>query len=194
MPRVKQVVARKDYPDHGIKKGDKHYTWSLKTGPYSSRTFRQVAPPRPSQLTTSEFLGTIGDIGCEFDDLTHDEGLPDALKEIAERIRDLGQEQSDKYDNLPEGFQQGDTGQLLEERASNCEQWADDIDSVADELENKLEEINNKDPHELDEFSDLDPEDEDYEAPDDDEIEAARQGERATAYEEAISEASQGPF
>lgn len=194
MPRVKQVTAAKDYPQHGIKKGDKHYTWSLKTGPYSSRTYRQIEPPRPSQLTTSEFLGTIGDISLEFDNLTRDDGLPDALKEIAERIRTLGEEQQDKYDNLPEGFQQGSTGELLEERASNCDSWADDIESAADELAEKLEEIDGKEPHELEEFQDLDPEDEDYEAPSDDEIEAAKNGEKKTAYDEAISAASSSPF
>lgn len=194
MPRVKQVKAAKDYPNHGIKKGDVHYTWSLMTGPRSSRTFRQIAPPRPSQLTTSEFLGTIGDIGLEFDELAHDDGLPDSLREIAERIRECGQEQQDKYDNMPEGLQQGDTGQLLEERASGCDEWASNIEQAADELAEKLEAIDNKEPHELEEFEGLDPEDEGYEAPSDDEIEAARQGERATAYEEAISEASSGPF
>jgi len=56
VPKVHKVKARKDYPQFGIKKGDEHYTWSVMYGPRNSRTFRQLTPPKPSQLTSSEFL------------------------------------------------------------------------------------------------------------------------------------------
>lgn len=46
------------------------------------------------------------------------------LESLAEQVREFGEEQQGKFDNMPEGLQQGDTGQLLEERASNMEQAA----------------------------------------------------------------------
>lgn len=187
MPKVKQVVARKDYPQFGIVKGQKHYNWTLMTGPRSSRTFRQVDPPRPSQLTTSEFLGTIGDIELEFSDLVWDDNLPDNLRDIAERVRSAGEEVRERFENMPEGLQQGDTGQMLEERADNSESWADEIEQAADTLVEKIEEVTNFDWKELDAFEDFDPEED--EEPDEEAIEEARREQLSSAYEEAISEA-----
>lgn len=47
--------AMKDYPDHGIKKGESYYWWKFRFGgKHYSRT-----PPRQSQLTQSEFWGTV---------------------------------------------------------------------------------------------------------------------------------------
>lgn len=192
MPRVKQVVARKDYPHFGISKGQKHYHWKLMTSARSSREFRQVEPPRPSQLTTSEFLGTIGDIELEFAELVHDENLPDALREIAERVRAAGEEVRERFENMPEGLQQGDTGQMLEERADNAESWADEIEQAADTLAEALDDIANAPWQELDAFVGLDPEDEDFEEPDEEDIEEARNEKRSEAYEEAIATAEGG--
>ena len=66
---------------------------------------------------------------------------PEDFRGVAEALRELGSEQQEKYDNMPEGLQQGDTGQMLEERASNCESWADEIEQRADELESALEAV-----------------------------------------------------
>lgn len=192
MPRVKQVTARKDYPQFGIAKGQLHYHWKLMTGPRSSREFRQVEPPRPSQLTTSEFLGDIYDAEESLGNLVHDDGLASALREIADNVRTAGDGAQERFDNMPEGLQMGDTGQRLEERASNAESWADEIEMAADNLDEKTTEIEAKEWYELDEFSHLDPEDDDFnedDTPSEDEIGAARAGELATAYEEAIEAA-----
>lgn len=188
MPKVKQVVARKDYPDFGIVKGQKHYNWVLKTGPRSSRTFRQVDPPRPSQLTTSEFLGTMGDIEIEIDNLVWDDGLPDVLRDIAERVREAGENARERFDNMPDGLQQGDTGQMLEERADGAESWADELEQIADALGEKIDEVVNLDWRELDAFEDFDVDEDDE--PTEDEIEEARREQLSSAYEEAVGEAS----
>ena len=67
--------------------------------------------------------------GGEADDLAS------ALNDAAEQLRELGQECQDKFDNIPEGLQQGDTGQLLENRAQECEAKADELESAAGEVE-----------------------------------------------------------
>jgi uncharacterized protein YukE len=144
MPRVHHRKARKDYPDHNIKRGDMYYTWSLKTGPRSSRTYRQLSPPRRSQLTTSDFLSQLYDLEDRLLKLSGDTILDvtSEVEDIAGEIRQLGEEQQEKVDNMPDGLQQGDTGQMIQERAEACEQWASDLEN---ELQNWPEDLEDAD-------------------------------------------------
>lgn len=126
--------ARKDNPV--AKKGESYYWWKpMVGGRGGAKRFSKEYPSR-SQTTQSEFLSSL--YGIE-DGSMKDAQTPEDFKAVAEELRELGQEQQDKYDNMPEGLQQGDTGQVLEERAQNCESWADEIDQRADELETALE-------------------------------------------------------
>jgi hypothetical protein len=135
MARIHERKAAKDYPGTDIKKGDTYYYVQIKTGPRSSRTIRSKIRPKRWQLTGSEFYSTLWQIEDERFD-----GVAEAsdLKDIAEELRTLGEEQQEKFDNMPDGLQQGDTGQLLEARAENCGTWADEIETVADQLEEEL--------------------------------------------------------
>ena len=133
MPRVKQVKARKDYPDHGVKKGDMCYVWSVKTGPRSSRNYRQLTPPKPHQLTSSAFLGTAYELNERIEALTADD-LEDELQEIIDEIQELGDEQDEKWNNMPESLQYSSTGELLEGRRDSCEEWFSNLESVKDNL------------------------------------------------------------
>ncbi len=129
MPRVNVVKrAQKDYPAHGIKKGQTYYWWEFRYGGKRMSATR----PRPSQLTQSEFLSAWRGFSEQIDDLPLDDGLYDALQEIASEIRQLGEEQTDKRDNMPEGLQQGSTGEMLEQRANNAEEWASAIEALED--------------------------------------------------------------
>lgn len=128
MPKVHKVKARKDYPHFGIKKGDVHYNWFLKTGPRMSREFRQIQPPRRSQLTTSEFLSTVYDIE---DRLAAIASLDDA-RSLVDELNQLADDQEERLSNMPEGLQQGDTGQMLERRAEGCREAANEIESILD--------------------------------------------------------------
>ena len=136
MPRVAKRKARKDYPNSGIKKGDEYYYWKVKTGPASGCVCRSKTPPTPSQLNTG-FAGQVGEIEASLDAAEDVEGI----RSVIDEIRELGEEQQGKFDNMPEGLQQGDTGQLLEERAGQCEEWASNIESACDEYDNRIEEI-----------------------------------------------------
>jgi hypothetical protein len=149
MPKVHHRKARKDYPDQHIKAGDMYYTWSLKTGPRSSRTYRQLSPPRRSQLTTSGFLQQLYDLEDQLSVITAEDivDLTSQVEDLASQIRELGEEEQGKYDNMPEGLQQGDTGMLLEERAQAMEAWADELEQVCSswdedtDLDEAIEEI-----------------------------------------------------
>lgn len=135
MPRVHFVkAARKDNPV--AKKGESYYWWKPMVGGRGGAKRYSKERPSRSQTTQSEFLSTL--YGIEDGSMASAQ-TPEDFNAVAEELRDLGQEQQDKYDNMPEGLQQGDTGQMLEERAQNCESWADEIEQAATELESKLE-------------------------------------------------------
>lgn len=136
MPRVKQVKAAKDYPQFGIKKGDLHYYTKMKTGPRSSRELRQLKPFKRSQLTNSEFLAALYD----WEDNKGEAGSHEDVSNLAEHIREIGENEREKFDNMPEGLQQGDTGQMLEERAEACETAANELEEIASEWETALDE------------------------------------------------------
>jgi hypothetical protein len=174
MPRVHHRKARKDYPAAGIKRGDMYYTWKIKLA-RGGMLFRQLTPPRPSQLTNSPFTGPLNDLQDDLRACTDADGL----RGIAESVRELGEEQQEKFDNMPEGLQQGDTGQLLEERAQGCESWADAIEQAADSLQSELDEIDGMDAQALELADDAT----------DEQLDEAREAKRDEALQAALDEA-----
>jgi hypothetical protein len=146
MPRVHTVKARKDYPNEGIKKGDTYYKWSKRVGgPYSRGvTYRSKTYPKPQQLTSSDYL--IGvydaqdaisniDVPNKEDGTTPDldgaaESIKSEIENVVSDLETLRDETQEKFDNMPEGLQQGDTGQLLEERVSNVDDWINELQAL----------------------------------------------------------------
>lgn len=156
MPKVHFVKsARKANPRYGIEVGDSYYHWAFMVGGRGGPKICSKTRPTRSQLTQSEFKSAL--YGIFDDDLASIEkaindtantpdwaSIPDDLEAVAERLRELGQEQRDKFENMPEGLQQGDSGQMLEQRADGCESAADEIDSAASDLRQKLEELDSE--------------------------------------------------
>ena len=136
MPRVHYRKARKAYPIVGIEVGDMYYTWRIRST-YGGTTYRSKERPKPSQLTNSPFKSGYLSAVEIWEDSSKS---PEDARGLAEALREVGQEAQESFDNMPEGLQQGDTGQLLEERAYECESKADEIDGYADELEAAVDE------------------------------------------------------
>jgi hypothetical protein len=196
MARVHERKARKDYPAQGIKKGDTYFTWKTRMTvgkSYVGRIHRSLTRPVLSQLTSSTWrirLDAVSQSIAAAEDA-------DGLRAAAEELRELGNEQREKFDNMPEGLQQGDTGQTLEQQADDCESAADEIDAAADTLGEALEAIDtaeaaheelaaawdahDEDPVAHPEPDEEDPRDRDYAQ------------ERQDAMDEAVSEA-EGPL
>jgi len=133
MPRVHTLKARKAYPDIGVEKGDTYYKWSTRMTvgkSYRSTIHRSKTMPTRSQLTSSAFYSAI--YGA-FDDTSLSSS--DDIRSLAEQVREIGQEEQSKLDNMPEGLQQGATGEMLQERIDACESSADELDSLADEMD-----------------------------------------------------------
>lgn len=131
MARPDHRKAAKDYPQAGIAKGDLYWYVKIKTGPRSSRVMRQKSPFKRSQLTQSDFLSQLYD----WEDNKAEIGSMDDAQGFADDIRSLGEEQQGKFDNMPEGLQQGDSGQMLETRANACETAATEIEEAISEWE-----------------------------------------------------------
>jgi hypothetical protein len=127
MPQVHHVKsARKENPV--AKVGEPYYWWKFRYGgKHYSKTY-----PKPSQLTQSEFLIQVYEIQEELDALNPEDvvDLESQVQEIASRIRDIGSEQEDKRYNMPDSLQDSENGQLLEQRAYDCEAWASELESV----------------------------------------------------------------
>lgn len=146
-----------------VKKGETYYMWSLMSGSRGVTHYSRTKPKR-SQLTNSDFLSQIYDLEDELDfsGAQSSEDLQAARDEVVLALQNLGEEQQGKFDNLPEGFQQAETGQLLERRAEACSEIADAYDSV--DLDDYDEELDQQDLNELRDKVrkelDLDPDDE----------------------------------
>jgi len=121
--------ARKDHKEIGVKKGESYWWWKFRFGGiHKSKT-----QPKASQLTQSEFLGTMYDLQERISDLRNEatpEDLQSMVEEIVSDIQQLGEDCQEKLDNMPEQLQYAPTGEMLQERIDGCEQWASDLESV----------------------------------------------------------------
>lgn len=138
MPRVYFIKkARKDNP--AVKAGESYYYWEFRYGPKCySKTY-----PKPSQLTQSEFLSEYLSIGEDLETAIGAAFTPEdigtAIEGAVDRIEALQDETQDKLDNMPEGFQQGPTGELLQERIDGLDEWTNNLQSVDLEMDEELD-------------------------------------------------------
>lgn len=128
-----------------IKPTESYVWWKFRMGAKQVRCNRGECYPRRQELTQSEWQQRVADFEDEQQRLCsgmaeYDTQLPDIetmandLDALAQDVRDFGEEQQEKLDNMPESLQGGEVGQLLQERA-------DHLDSVAGELETQAEEM-----------------------------------------------------
>ena len=66
--------ARKDHPEGDIKKGDSYWWWAFMVGGRGGPKHYSKTQPKASQLTQSEYLGSIADIQDELNALGADDG------------------------------------------------------------------------------------------------------------------------
>lgn len=139
MPRVTRVEKCRHSPGQcgkcstKIKKGEPYLWWKFRTGGRGgSKHVRCAKPecaPKASDLTQSEFWGEIyamqeqGITGDTFSD------LKDSRDEVANRLTEMADELEEKRNNMPEGLQDGETGNMLQERADACRDAATELEN-----------------------------------------------------------------
>ncbi len=144
MARVHTVKkARKNYKDAGIKKGDTYFWWKFRNSPIR----RSKTSPKRQQLTQSNFYISLYDLEDRINDLAAEEGLKEEVESIIQDIRALADEQEENKNNMPEGLQEGDTGQLLDERKDGLEEWADELEGLDLDIYDDLEDDKKKEAY-----------------------------------------------
>lgn len=74
--------------------------------------------------------------------ITKLEDLESLRQEIKEELEDIMDEEQESFDNMPEGLQESDRGQQMQEYISTMEGAIDDLDSMdIDGLTDQLREI-----------------------------------------------------
>lgn len=187
--------ARKDIPGTNIKAGESYYWWKFRFG---GKHYSKTAP-KASQLTQSEYLSQLYDFQEQLGGLsTGDFNEPDDLnswkEEFVSNLETLRDEQEEKKSNMPEGLQEGPTGELLQERY-------DSLDSAINELEgidcndfdfDEDEAKENAKDELIDEYNRIirkagEGDEEDYE-PNEDEVQERANQKRQTAVEEWLED------
>lgn len=132
MARPQQRTAAKDYPQHGIKKGDRYWYVKIKTGPYSSREMRQKEPFKPNQLTSSAWQQSLNDI----EEMIAAAETADDAQAIADRFQELADEQQEKIDNMEAAnLTGGSTYDLITERKDAAETAQSEAEDIASDWE-----------------------------------------------------------
>lgn len=128
MAKIEKPKARKEYKcskcGETIKVGDTY----LKGTPFRMKPIIRCTKCglRSWELSSSEYVQGVGRVcDCWEEDYGCNE---DTAQSIADELSTIRDETQDKLDNMPYGLQEGDTGQLLQERI-------DCLDDVISELE-----------------------------------------------------------
>lgn len=108
-----------------IKKGESYWHWTFMGG----ITHISKERPKQSQLTQSEFLSSVYQIEeamQEASSITEDE-----VQEWISELESILDEVQDRLSSMPEQLQESSSsGQLLQERIDNLEQWIESLQSV----------------------------------------------------------------
>jgi hypothetical protein len=130
MARVHTAIAAKDYPDHGISKGDRYWHWT----PYRQKRRISKTPPRASQVESNDTKANLYAIDEGLRDslvaATTMEEVQTAVQDAINNLDDVIDEFNEKADNIEDGFGH-ETSQSEELRgwAEEVESWKGDLDS-----------------------------------------------------------------
>jgi hypothetical protein len=135
MPRVKQVKARQDYPQFGVKKGDIHYTWAF----FRQGIQRSLTRPKPSQLcnpklsSAYEAMETLEDAIPE---ATTPDDLVAALQEAIGGVQSSIEEYDETVSNLEDAWPGGCPAlEEATEKRDNLQTCVDDLETAVSEIE-----------------------------------------------------------
>lgn len=132
MPRIHFVKkARKKTPV--CKKGESYYWWKNRMPGQAAGVKRySKEAPKPSQTCGNPFYSSIYAIQEDMDAWTAESmnDLQSLRDDCVGQIQELLDETQEKHDNMPDGLQQGPSGELLQERVDALQQWIDALEGV----------------------------------------------------------------
>ena len=123
MPRVYHVSrARKDYPAHGVRKGQEYWWWEFR----DKGMMRSTAPPRPSQLVEGRWSAVL----CAQED------IQDASVVVLDDFIDAVRNGMDILDDVAEDYR--DAAAMMPGAGRRHARRADHLLSLASELRQAL--------------------------------------------------------
>lgn len=133
MPKIVKVnKARKDYPcsecNRYIHSGESYWRGT----PFRQKPIIRCVECgiQPYEVSSSEYVKTVGRIAERWEqDYSVD------AEAIIEVLRELSEDLTDKYENLPDGLQQSETGELIETRIENLEDVIQQLEGIDTEYE-----------------------------------------------------------
>lgn len=127
LSKIDRTVPRDGKDLVYIAKGESYYWWQFKNS--ISKNISK-SRPRNSQLTQSNYLSTLYGIQESMEDFSASEAseVAEFIDDIKGQLEELKDTTEESLNNMPEGLQQGSTGELLQERI-------DALDSAISELE-----------------------------------------------------------
>ena len=135
MARYFTAKAAKDYPQHGIKKGDTYYYW---TPGFRGVKQMSLKPPRQSQLTTSKMSAAYA-AGEALDDAIGEasciEDITSAMEQAIDDIRSVAEEYDEAANATTGNGNRVPNADEMEEKAQGLNDWADSLESDKDEIE-----------------------------------------------------------
>ena len=130
MAKIEKPKARKEYKcskcGEVIKVGDTY----LKGTPFRRSPVIRCTKCglRSWELSSSDYVQGVGRVcDCWEEDYGCDE---DTAQNIADELSNILDDTQDSLDNMPEGLQEGDTGQLLQERIDNLASAISDLEAI----------------------------------------------------------------
>ena len=107
-------------------KGETYY-WYKKR--YGGRIEKREYP-KPSELTSSEFLTSVYEIGETIPDFGSFQEIESWIEETKETLETVLEETDEKLNNLPEQLQYAPVGELLQNRVDSVQEWIDGLDTI----------------------------------------------------------------
>ena len=121
-----------------INVGESYWTWCF----YGGQPIYSKTKPRKSQLTNNPFKQELYAIQESVEDFSTED--PDEVGEFVEELisnleelRDTCQE---SFDNTPEQLQEGNSGQILQERIENLDDVISNLENIDTEFSSELDE------------------------------------------------------
>lgn len=106
--------------------GSRYYKGEINFGPTIVRCCD--CKLEPWEVTTSDYQLSVGEIIYRWQE-NYGEAV-DALSSIICDLQSISDDLQSRLDNMPEGLQEGDTGQLIQERIDALESAISDLDCI----------------------------------------------------------------
>lgn len=141
MPRVNKVAKCRKSPGNcgkcgtRIETGQPYIYWAFmvggRGGPKLIRCGKDQCRPKPSELTQSEFQGALLSLqeSTEFD-ATNAADIEAQRDDVRDELQNLLDETQEKFNNLPEGLQNGQPGELQQGRIDALETGIQELEGV----------------------------------------------------------------